>query len=34
MLHRENILTKQYGGITNKKENSKRCEKEIKGGKC
>lgn len=29
MLHKENILTKLYGGTTNKKENSQRCVKEI-----
>lgn len=33
MLHKEHILTKQYGGITNKKENSQRCVKELNGGK-
>lgn len=33
MLHKEHILTKQYGGITNKNENSQRCVKELNGGK-
>lgn len=33
MLHKEHILTKQYGGITNKKEKSQWCVKELNGGK-